>query len=157
MFTKMAEHGKPVRPLGAGRAHLPYDHCDAFHIKQPVRRVHTMVVIKVPHKPSECPIMLGRTGSKLPVEGLCNWLQAGLGGGTQPLAAQLAQEGPVPCGVDGGVERLQKGPPLVLSFLANKLRDVPVQQLDGRVEGVISAALISLHDEKSHNIREGPQ
>ena len=32
--------------------------------------------------------------------------------------------------------------------------DVPVQQLDGRVEGVIGAVLISLRDEGSHNIRE---
>ena len=32
--------------------------------------------------------------------------------------------------------------------------DVPVQQLDCRVEKVVSAVLISLQDEGSHNFRE---
>ena len=39
-----------------------------------------------------------------------------------------------------------------MRFLANELLDVPVQQLEGRVQGVIGAALISLRDEGSHNI-----
>ena len=38
-----------------------------------------MVQLDFPLKPSECPIMQGRTGSKLPVEGLCNHVWAGVG------------------------------------------------------------------------------
>ena len=75
------EHGKPVRPLGGGRGRLLYSRCDASLIERPVtvRGVHTMVVVEVSHKPSECPIVLGRAGPKLPVEGLCNCLRAGVG------------------------------------------------------------------------------
>ena len=76
------------------------------------------------------------------------------GGRTRPLAVQFAQEGPVAPGVCGAVRGLQKGLPLVLAFLANEPLDVPVQQLDGRVEGVVSAALISLRDERLHSIGE---
>ena len=36
---------------------------------------------------------------------------------------------------------------MVLRFLANEPLDFPVQKLDGRVEGVIGEALISLCDE----------
>ena len=43
---------------------------------------------------------------------------------------------------------------MVLRFLADVTLDVPVQQLHGRVERVVSAALISLRDEGSHNFRE---
>ena len=41
-----------------------------------------------------------------------------------------------------------------MRILANVPLDVPVQQLDGRVERVISAVLISLRDEESHNFGE---
>ena len=44
----------------------------------------------------------------------------------------------------GAVEVLQEVPPLVLRFLASVPLNVPVQELDGRVEGVVGAALISL-------------
>ena len=64
--------------------------------------------------------------------------------GTRSLVAQLAQEGPVALGVGGTVGGLQKGHSLVLSFLANVPLDFSFQHLDGRVEGVVGAALISL-------------
>ena len=48
----------------------------------------------------------------------------------------------------------QKGSPLVLRILADEQLDVLVLQLDGRVEWVFSAALISLRDEGSHNFGE---
>ena len=92
---------------------IPYDRSNAFLVERPVSGVYTMVTVEVPHEPSECPIVLGRTGSKLPVEGLCNRLRAGVGfslecdwdiwWGTPPLAAQLVQEGQVTLGVGGAV------------------------------------------------------
>ena len=57
-------------------------------------------------------------------------------------------------GIGSTVGGFQQGPPLVLCFLADVLLDVPVQQLDGRVERVTSAALVSLRDEGSHNVGE---
>ena len=57
-------------------------------------------------------------------------------------------------GIGSSVGGFQKGPPLVLCILTDKQLDVPVQQLDGRVERVFSAALISLRDEESHNFGE---
>ena len=57
-------------------------------------------------------------------------------------------------GIDGSVEGLQERPQLILHFLANEPLDVPVKQLDGRVEEVIGAGLIYLSDEGSHNIGE---
>ena len=80
-----------------------------------------------------------------------------LGGGTRTLTAQFAQEGPVALMVGGAVGGLKKGPPLGLRFLANEPLNVRVQQINGRVEGIFSAALISLHDEGSHSIGRGPQ
>ena len=175
VLTQMAEveHCEPVRPLGGGKAFLPYGRCDDSLVEQPVWGVHTVVAVEVPHEPSKYPIVSGRTGSELPVEGLCNRLRAGEGfplegdwdvwWGTLPLAAYLAQKRPVALGIgDAVTNRLQEGPSLVvLRFLANvpldvpvQPLDVPVQQLDGRVEGVISAALISLRDVGSHNIGE---
>ena len=56
-------------------------------------------------------------------------------------------------GIGGAVGGLQEAPSLVLRFLANKLVDVPFHQLDGRVEEVIGATLISLRDE-SHTTSE---
>ena len=38
-----------------------------------------VVVVDVPHEPSECPIVLGGTGKELPVEVLCHRLQVGVG------------------------------------------------------------------------------
>ena len=38
-----------------------------------------VVAVEVPHKLSECPIVMGGTGSEQPVEGLWNRLRAGLG------------------------------------------------------------------------------
>ena len=73
------------------------------------------------------------------------------GRGTQHLAAQLAQKGPVTTQVSGEVGRIQKDSPLVLRFLAKVQLYVPVQQLDGRVEMVTDAALVFLRDESSHN------
>ena len=46
-----------------------------------------------------------------------------------------------------------QGSPLVLRFPADMPLDVR-SLLDGRVEGVISAALVSLQDEGSHNFGE---
>ena len=37
-----------------------------------------VVAVEVPHKPSNSPILLGRRGSKLPIEGLCNRFRAGM-------------------------------------------------------------------------------
>ena len=83
VLNKIAEveHNDHVRPLGGGRTCLPF----------------------------ECPIVLGMAGSELPVEGLCNCLQFGVGFSlegdwyvwweTRPLAAQFAQAGPVALGV----------------------------------------------------------
>ena len=97
-----------------------------------------MVVEEVRHKSSECPIVLDKIGSKLPVEACAitfelEWvfpLKAievfFLGGGGRLLAAQLAQKGPVALGVGSAVRRLWKSPPLVLSFLVNELLDVLV-------------------------------
>ena len=81
MLTKVAEveHGKPIRPLGGGRARLPNGRCDASLVEESGKRGPQMVVVEVPHTPSECPIVLGKTGSKLSVEGLCNRLRAGVG------------------------------------------------------------------------------
>ena len=81
VHTKMAEveQGEPIRPLGGGRARLPYGHCNASLVERPARGVHAMVAVEVPHELFECPIVLGRTGSKLPFEGLCNrfWARVG--------------------------------------------------------------------------------
>ena len=163
VLTKMAEeeHSEPVKPLGDGRARLPYVCYHSYLVEWPLRGDHTMVAVEVPHEPSECPIMLSRTGSKLPVEGLCNRLQAGVGlslegnwniwWGTRPLATQIAQKGPVALGVGGAVGGLQEDPSLVLCFLANEPLDFPVQQFDGRVERVVGAVLISLRDEGCSN------
>ena len=38
-----------------------------------------MVAVKVPQEPFDGPILLGRTGGELPVEGSCNRLRAGVG------------------------------------------------------------------------------
>ena len=70
-------------------------------------------------------------------------------GGGLPLAAQLVQEGPVALGAGSAVRGFQQGPPLVLRFQADVLLNVPVQQLDCRVERVVSAVLVSLRDEGS--------
>ena len=74
--------------------------------------------------------------------------------GTRPLAAQLALEGPVVLGIGSAVGGFQQRPSLVLCFLADVPLDVPIQQIDGSVERVISAALVSLRDEGSYNIGE---
>ena len=76
------------------------------------------------------------------------------GGGLDFLPPSLGMKRPVALGIGGAVGGLQEGPLLVLRFLANKPLDVPVQQIDVRVEEVIGAALISLHDERLHNIWE---
>ena len=49
------------------------------------------------------------------------------------------QWGPVAFGIATAVVGFQKGP-MVLCILVDELLDVPVQQLDGRVERVFSAA-----------------
>ena len=96
-----------------------------------------MVAVEVPHKPSECPVLLGRTDSKLCVKGLGNCLRAG-------RCFSLKGDRDVwGLGISDKAGGLEKGPPLVWNFLANEPLDVPVQQLDRRVEGDVSAALIS--------------
>ena len=87
------EHGEPVRPLCGWRARLPYGHCNASLVERPVWWVHTVVAVKVPHEPPECPIMLGRTGRKLPVEGLCNRPRAGVGKGARSDGKEPLGEG----------------------------------------------------------------
>ena len=62
----------------------------------------------------------------------------------QPFASQLAQWGPVAFGIGSVVRGFQQGPQLFLRILVDEPLDVPVQQLDGRVERVVSAVLISL-------------
>ena len=72
--------------------------------------------------------------------------------GILPLAAHFAQKGPVALGISGAVRGFQQGPPLVLRFHKDVPLNVPVQQLDGMVDRVISAVLVSLEDEGSHNV-----
>ena len=57
MRTKMAEgkHGKPIRPLGCGGARLPNSRCDA----PLVEGIHSVVVVDVPHEPSDGQVLLG--------------------------------------------------------------------------------------------------
>ena len=108
--------------------------------------------------------MPDRVGQYVSSDSLCNRLRAGvrlsLEGdwdfwwGARSFAAQLVQKRPVALEIGGAVVILQQGLLLVLCFLANVQLDVPFQQLDDRVEGVISAALISLWDEGSHDIWE---
>ena len=43
---------------------------------------------------------------------------------------------------------------MVLRLLVDVPMDVPIQQLGGRVERVVNAAMISLRDEESHNVGE---
>ena len=64
VLTKMAEveHCEPVRPLSGRRACLPYGRCDASLVERPAWGEHTVVV---PRGFSECPIVLGGTGSEL--------------------------------------------------------------------------------------------
>ena len=38
-----------------------------------------MVVVDVPHEPSDGPVLLGWAGGELPVEGLCDRLRPGVG------------------------------------------------------------------------------
>ena len=58
-------HGESVRPLGGGRARLPYGRCYASLVQRPVCGVHTVVAVEDPHERSEYPIVLGGTGSLL--------------------------------------------------------------------------------------------
>ena len=51
-----------------------------FHTKALISPSLNEVAVEVPHKPSESPIMLSGTVSKLLVEGLCNYLWAGWNG-----------------------------------------------------------------------------
>ena len=129
---------RKVRPRlpswpGGGRACSFYGRCDASLVKRTVRGVHPIVAEEVPYKPSECPIVLVRTGSKMPVEGLCNRLRAGKGfslegdwvwRGTQPLVTKLVQKRPVALEIGGMVRGLQQGPQLVSCSLANVPLDV---------------------------------
>ena len=84
MSTKGTERLKSsirkVRPCSPRWGNgLPYGRCNASLVERPVGVVHTMVVVEVPHEPSECPIVLGRTGTEPPTEGLCNRSRAGVG------------------------------------------------------------------------------
>ena len=56
-----------------------YGRCDDSLLELLVWMVHTVVVVEDPHEPFECPTVLSGTGSELPVEGLCNSLQAWVG------------------------------------------------------------------------------
>ena len=58
---------------------MTFNNKNGFPVELSVRGVHTVVVVEVPHKPSECQIILVGTGGELPVKGLCNRLLVGLG------------------------------------------------------------------------------
>ena len=62
----------------------------------------------------------------------------------RPLATQFAQKRPVALGIGSTVREFLQRSPLVLHFLADVPLDVLVQQLDGRVERVVNAALVSV-------------
>ena len=77
------------------------------------------------------------------------------GGGLDLLPKKSAQKRLVALEISGTVGGLIQGPPLILRFLA--IVPLDVQHLDGRVEGVVVAALICLCDYESHNTGRGLQ
>ena len=164
VLTQMVkvECSEPVRPLGGGRARLPYGRCYASLRTACMRGLHGGGGggLSWPLWVSDR-VGLSRqwTACWRLVQSPSSW--SGFfpskaikmfGGGLDLLPPGLCRRAARENG--DAVGGLQEGDPLVLRFLANEPLDVPVHQLDSRVEKVIGAALISLRDEGSHNIWE---
>ena len=142
------EHGEPIRPLGRGGPRLPNSRCDASLFKRPVWGIHSCwAELTVNCLLKACAIAFGLEWvfpSKAIIE-IFGWgfdfLPPSLRSKDQKRLGLVARSEDSIRHLYWSEDSSGAGPPL----------DILPQQLDGRVERVISAPLISLRDEGSHN------
>ena len=93
-------------------------------------------------EPLNSQVLVYKGGGELPVEGFCECHRTGVNDFF--FCTQDAHEEPVAQQVSSAVGAFKEIPSLVLRIHTNMQLDVlPVQQLDGRVEQVVLAALVS--------------